>query len=74
MMASIGEVQESMDDDICGLCGEPGADKIPHPIRWPRERRPDTDLVHAECERQACAEGSAACQGRERDAFLNSIR
>lgn len=31
-------------EDICGL---PGADKIPHPIRWPGERVPDTDFVHA---------------------------
>lgn len=46
-----------MDDteDICGLCGMPGADKIPHPIRWPGELRPDTDLVHAECENEECS-------------------
>ena len=39
------------DEDICGLCGGPEADKIPHPNRWPTEARPDTGLVHAECER-----------------------
>ena len=38
------------DDDICGLCGLPGADKIPHPIYWPDERRPYTEYVHAEGE------------------------
>lgn len=61
-----------IDDDICGFCGLPGADKIPHPIRWPDERAPDTDLVHAECERAECARASALCQGRERDEFLRN--
>lgn len=42
-------------EDICGLCGLPGADKIPHPIRWPGERCPDTDFVHAECEEEECS-------------------
>jgi len=23
------------EEDICGLCGLGGADKIPHPIHWP---------------------------------------
>jgi hypothetical protein len=22
-------------EDICGLCGEPGADKFAHPVHWP---------------------------------------
>lgn len=38
------------EEDICGLCGETGADKIPHPVHWPTETIPDTELVHAECE------------------------
>jgi hypothetical protein len=42
-------------EDICGLCGLPGADKIPHPIRWPGERRTETDLVHTECEKEECS-------------------
>lgn len=41
-------------DDICGLCGEPGADKIPHPEHWPGEQIPDTELVHSECEKEEC--------------------
>ena len=66
---------EDENDDICGLCGLPGADKIPHPVYWPEEQRPDPDreLVHAECEQRACAEGSAKCQGKERQAFLNNV-
>lgn len=47
------------DDDICGLCGEPGADKIHQPYYWPTERRPECDLVHAECEQ---TEGARAYQ------------
>lgn len=62
------------EDDICGLCGLPGADKIPHPIYWPQEQRPDTDLVHDECERAECERASALCQGREREEFLNNIK
>ncbi len=26
--------------DICGLCGLPGADKYAHPMHWPGERVP----------------------------------
>lgn len=64
---------EQLDDwDICGLCGLPGADKFPHPIHWPDEQIPDTDLVHAECEASECARASALCQGKERDEFLRN--
>lgn len=41
-------------EDICGLCGQPGADKFPHPVHWPTETKPDTPLVHAECEKLEC--------------------
>lgn len=61
------------DDDICGLCGEPGADKLPHPVYWPGERVPNTDLVHAECEQEECSRAHAALTDRERQAFLSSI-
>jgi hypothetical protein len=37
-------------DDICGLCGNPGADKFAHPEHWPGERVPDGPLVHSDCE------------------------
>lgn len=60
--------------DICGFCGEPGADKIPHPVRWPQERKSRTKLVHAECEELECARASELCQGEEREKFLKSIR
>lgn len=40
--------------DLCGLCGEPGADKFTHPHYWPTEERPEGNLVHAKCEREEC--------------------
>ncbi len=57
-------------EDVCGLCGLPGADKIPHPIRWPDEQNPGTPYVHAECEREECAMASNLCKGEARRKFL----
>lgn len=57
-------------DDVCGFCGLPGADKIPAPIRWPQENEAGTEFVHAECEAEECARASALCQGKERELFL----
>lgn len=61
------------DQDICGLCGEPGADKIPHPLRWPGEQAPDTDLVHAECESEACRIAHEALSDKQRKEFLDLV-
>lgn len=61
------------DDDICGLCGEPGADKIPHPVRWPGERAPETDLVHEACEDAECGRAHSELSGKQREAFLRTI-
>lgn len=63
-----------MGHDTCGLCGEPGADKMPHPIYWPGEQRPDTDLVHAECENEECQRAHAELSPAEIEAVLRSIR
>ena len=60
-------------EDICGLCGEPGADKVPHPVHWPGEREPDTELVHAACESEECRRAHAKLSDRERESFLRSI-
>src|SRR3990167_1473865 len=49
--------QPSIADDVCGFCGLSGADKIPHPVRWPGEVGAGTDLVHSDCEN---AEGKRA--------------
>ena len=61
-------------NDICGLCGEPGADKYKHPIHWPGEQNPDGDLVHADCEREECRRAHAALTDQERINFLRTIR
>jgi hypothetical protein len=67
-------MSEQTDEDICGLCGQPGADKIPHPCYWPGERRPDGPLVHAECEAEECRRAHAALSPEQRRAFLGTIR
>lgn len=61
------------DEDICGFCGEPGADKVPHPMRWPGEASAGTELVHAECEQAECRRAHAVVTDRAREDFLRSI-
>lgn len=61
------------DEDICGLCGEPGADKFAHPEHWPGERRSETGFVHAECEQEECRRAHAALSDEQRQRFLRSI-
>lgn len=63
--------------DICGLCGEPGADKMAcwtgGGVYWPGEERPDTEYVHQECEQEETRRAHAALSQPERDAFLRAI-
>ena len=61
------------DEDICGLCGEPGADKFAHPIHWPGEQVSDGPLVHRECEEEECRRAHAALSEQQRSSFLRSI-
>jgi hypothetical protein len=63
----------SADEDICGLCGEPGADKVPHPEHWPGEQIPDTDLVHAECEDEECRRAHSELTDAQRRAVIRGI-
>lgn len=62
------------EQDICGLCGEPGADKIAKyaggGVYWPEERMPESEYVHSECEREECQRASDLIQGERRDRFL----
>ena len=51
-------------EDICGFCGEPGANKIPHPHRWPTEVNPNSELVHADCEQEECHRAHAEFRDR----------
>ena len=55
----------SADEDICGLCRKPGADKYAHPVHWPGEQKPDSPLVHADCEKEEC--------GRAHQEFLKKV-
>lgn len=65
-------------DDICGLCGKPGADKMAlwtgGGIYWPGETVPETEMVHQECEETERAHAAAALTQDQRDAVLAGIR
>ncbi len=61
------------EEDICGLCGQPGADKFHHPVYWPGEQQPGTELVHADCENEECRRAHAALTDKQRKAFLRTI-
>lgn len=60
-------------EDICGFCGLPGADKIPHPVRWPGEESAGTPYVHAACEEEECRRAHAAFTDKQRASFLRSL-
>lgn len=66
----------STDDALCGLCGQPGADKMAlwtgGGIYWPGEERPDTEFVHAECERRETERAHAALTQPQRDAVIRA--
>ena len=61
---------KASDEDICGLCGKPGADKYHHPVHWPDEQIPDGPLVHATCEEEECKRAHSLLSDREREQFL----
>lgn len=67
------EKEAAEGEDLCGLCGKPGADKVAHPNYWPGERRPTGPLVHAACEDEECRRAHAELSDAERAAFLRSI-
>ena len=58
------------EEDICGFCGKSGADKIPHPVRWPGEEIAGTPLVHAECEQEESKRAHSLLSDKEREQFL----
>lgn len=64
-------------EDICGLCGEPGADKMAlwtgGGKYWPRETVPDTEFVHQECEQEETERAHSELSQEQRDEFLRSI-
>jgi len=62
-----------MSNDICGLCGNPGADKMAHPIHWPGEKIPDSPLVHSKCEEEECCRAHYLLTDEQRKEFLKGI-
>ncbi len=66
-------VNDIKEDDICGLCYEPGADKYAHPCHWPGEEGPDGPLVHQECEQEECRRAHAELSDDERARFLRQL-
>jgi len=66
-------VAPELDEDICGFCNLPGADKVPHPIRWPGEQSAGTELVHASCEEYECQRAHSLLSDKQREKFLRSI-
>lgn len=60
-------------EDICGFCGLPEADKIPHPVRWPNEDSAGTVYVHAACEDAECKRAHELLSDRERESFLRTV-
>jgi hypothetical protein len=60
-------------EGICGLCGKPGAAKIPHPNYWPGERKPTTKVVHSKCEFDASKEAYDHLTEYERNQFLREL-
>ena len=63
----------AFNEDICGFCGKPGADKIPHPVRWPNEDSAGTEHVHAACEDVECRRAHSLLSDKERENFLRGI-
>lgn len=63
------------DDDICGLCFEPGAEKMAvwtgGGVYWPGERRSETELVHAVCEQEETERAHAALSSAQRQACID---
>ena len=65
------------DEDICGYCGEKGADKMAlwtgGGVYWPGEFRPDTELVHQSCEHEEQRRAHRELTQEQRNKFLRSI-
>lgn len=61
------------ENDICGLCSRPGADKHAEPNRWPGERAPDRPRVHGACERAEGQRARGALTEEERRGFLDLL-
>lgn len=65
------------EEDICGLCGESGADKMAiwtgGGVYWPGETRPDTEVVHQQCEQEETKRAFNALTQKQVGDLLDSI-
>ena len=70
--------EQQNDDDICGYCGKPGADKMAlwtgGGMYWPGEFVPETRVVHSKCEREETRRAHEALSQEQIDAVLRGIR
>lgn len=64
-------------EDICGLCGEAGADKMARwtggGVYWPGETIPDSEYVHDSCEHEEQRRAHAELSQEQRDAVLRAM-
>lgn len=64
-------------EDICGICGEPGADKMAlwtgGGLYWPGETVPNSEFVHQECEQEETERAHSELSQEQRNEFLRSI-
>lgn len=64
-------------EDICGICGEPGADKMAlwtgGGLYWPGETVPNSEFVHQECEQEETERAHSELSQEQRNEFLGSI-
>lgn len=76
-MKVVNEIAEPQDEDICGLCGKPGADKMAlwtgGGLYWPGEEVPESEFVHQECEQEETARAHALLSQDRIDDILRSI-
>ena len=70
-------MQLEENDDICGLCGKPVADKMAKwtggGIYWPGEEIPETEMVHQECEQKETERAHATLTQEQRDEVLRGL-
>ena len=70
LLYTLESYDKSLGEYICGFCGKPGADKLPHPVRWPGEDAPGTDYVHKECEDVETKRAHSLLTDEQRKEFL----
>lgn len=71
--AELAQRHHADERGVCGFCGQPDADKVPHPIRWPGERSAGTEFVHAACEDGECGRAHSLLTDRQREEFLRHV-